>query len=231
MNFSGWDFAPEFPPYTTALELENNGVAPLQASHQELSLANGRHLSQYVALSYFGVPGLVVGGAVSTGKAVQVTGAPADPRVTLWEGHARWTPGNFDLTALYAHGSISNVAEANLANLGSPNPIPSAFYGYYLQAAYGLWEHGDYRLTPFARWEYYNMGSKYSGTTPMIPPGSVPLSANPGDYGVWPQNRDHVLTVGANFYVTPHVVFKADYQYFDLNSQLKRFDLGLGLNF
>ena len=140
------------------MELENNGVAPLQASHQEFSLANGRDLSQYVSVTS-GLAGSHVGRAISTGKAV----APGTgtPRVTLWEGHGRWTPGKFDLSALYAHGSISNVAQVNLANPGSPNPIPSDFYGWFLQAAYAAWEHGEYRLIPFVRWENYNMGSSY----------------------------------------------------------------------
>jgi opacity protein-like surface antigen len=231
VNLSKWEFAPEFPLYTTALELANNGPAPLQATHQELALASARHSSQYVALNYVGVPGLDVGGAVFTGKAEPAPGTAGDSRVTLWEGHARWTPGKFDLQGLYAHGAISNVAAANLANPGSPNPIPSAFYGYYVQAAYGAWEHGDYRLNPFVRWEYYDMGSEYSGTVPQIPTGTIPLTDSPGDFGVWPQNRDRVWTAGANFYVTPHVVFKADYQWFDINKAFNRLDLGLGLNF
>ena len=111
MNLSEWDFAPEFPPYRSALELENNGIAPLQASHQELSLANARHLSQYLALSYYGVPGLNArrcdqhrqGGAAA---------APGDPRVTLWEAHARWTPARWDLSALYARGTISDLTRS-----------------------------------------------------------------------------------------------------------------------
>jgi hypothetical protein len=236
-DLSKWDFAPEFPQYTTALELEDNDVAPLQATHQELALANGHDLSQYVALSYFGVPGLTVGGAITTGKAVSVAAPPNAPiagsqRVTLWEGHARWTPDKFDLSALYAHGSISNLAGTNAENPGSPNPIPSAFYGYYFQAAYDVWNHGDYRLSPFARWEVYNMGSSYEGTPgPMIPAGSIPLTGAPGDYGLWPRNYDRLWTIGANFYVTPHVVLKLDYQHFLINSDFTRVDLGLGLNF
>src|ERR1700758_5118169 len=47
-----WEFQPEFPPYTSALELEDSNIAPLQATHQELALANARHLSSYVALAY-----------------------------------------------------------------------------------------------------------------------------------------------------------------------------------
>jgi hypothetical protein len=236
-DLSKWDFAPEFPQYTTALELEDSDVAPLQSTHQELALANGHDLSQYVALSYFGLPGLTVGGAISTGKAVSVAAPPNAPiagsqRVTLWEGHVRWTPDKFDLSALYAHGSISNLAGTNAENPGSPNPIPSTFYGYYFQAAYDVWQHGDYRLSPFTRWEVYNMGSSYEGTRgPMIPAGSIPLTGAPGDYGLWPRNFDRVWTIGANLYVTPHVVLKLDYQHFLINNDFTRVDVGLGLNF
>ena len=236
-DLSKWDFAPEFPQYTTALELINSDAGPLHATHQELALANAHDLSQYVALSYFGVPGLTVGGAVFTGKAAGVPAPPNAPiagsqRVTLWEGHVRWTPGKFDLSALYAHGSISNLAATNASNPGSPNPIPSSFYGYFFQAAYDLWQHGSYRLAPFTRWEVYNLGASYAGTPgPMIPEGDIPLTEAPGDYGPWPRNNDRVWTIGANFYITPHVVLKTDYQHFLINDRFTRFDLGLGVAF
>lgn len=236
-DLSKWNYAPEFPQYVTALQMEDNSVAPLQASHQELALANASHLSEYLALSYNGLPGLTTGAAVFTGNAVKVpapTNAPipGDQRVTLWEAHARWTPGRADLTGLYARGTISNLALANAANPGSPNPIPSSFYGYYLQGAYSVWQNNTYRLAPFVRWERYSMGASYEGTTgPVVPGGLVPVSSNPGDYGYWPINHDRVWTYGANFYVTPHVVLKADYQSFKQNSDFSRFDLGLGLNF
>jgi phosphate-selective porin O/P len=236
-DLSKWDFAPEFPQYTTALELINSDAGPLHATHQELALANAHDLSQYVSLSYFGLPGLTVGGAIFTGKAASVPAPPNAPiagsqRVTLWEGHARWTPGKFDLSALYAHGSISNLAATNASNPGSPNPIPSSFYGYFFQAAYDVWQHGEYRLAPFTRWEVYNMGASYEGTPgPMIPVGDIPLTSAPGDYGPWPRNTDRVWTIGANFYITPHVVLKTDYQHFLINNGFTRFDLGLGVAF
>jgi hypothetical protein len=236
-DLSKWNYAPEFPPYRNALDLEDSDIAPLQATHQELALANARHLSQYLALSYYGVPGLTLGAAVSTGDAVPVPAPPNSPipgnqRVTLWEAHARWMPARWDLSALYARGTIGNTALANAANPGSPNPLPAAFYGYYFQGAYELWSHGDYKLNPFVRWERYNMGSSYDGTAgPVIPVGPVPLSAAPGDYGLWPQNHDRVWTVGANFYLGPHLVLKTDYQWFQENVDFKRWDLGLGVAF
>ena len=236
-DLSKWNFAPEFPLYATALDLEDSDSAPLQSTHQELALANAQHLSEYLALGYYGIPGLTLGAAISTGDAAKVAAPPNAPilgneRVTLWEAHARWTPGKLDLTALYAHGSISNLAVANASNPGSPNPLPSEFYGYYAQAAYGAWERGEYRLAPFVRWEYYTMGERYSGTDgPVVPSGLLPLSATPGDYGYWPRNYDRVTTVGANFYTTPHVVFKVDYQWFEDNRMFDRLDFGMGLAF
>ncbi|MBS0579691.1 MAG: porin [Proteobacteria bacterium] len=235
VNLSEWDFAPETPPYDSALQMINNGAGPLAASHQELALANARYLSQYLALGYYGIPGVTLGAAISTGDAVPVApaaGAPAsaNPRVTLWEAHARWMPGDWDLSALYAHGHISNLYAANAANPGSPNPIPTNFYGWYAQAAYQLWEHEAYRFNPFARYEYYSLGSSWSGTTgPQLPAGNVPLGD--GSYGPWPTWHDRVWTAGANFYIGPHLVLKADYQWFDENPQFRRFDLGLGVSF
>src|SRR3989440_10862695 len=93
-DLSKWQFDQTFPPYASALALANSGVAPLQATHQELALANARHLTQYAAVSYYGVPALEVGGAISTGRAVGIpltagsSAAQPDPRITLWEAHA-----------------------------------------------------------------------------------------------------------------------------------------------
>jgi hypothetical protein len=230
LNLGGWEINPEDPQYRTALDLENNGVAPMQATHQELSLANGHHLSQYLSLNYSGIPGLLAGAAVFTGEAAVPT-APAglpSQRVTLWEGHARWTPGAAELSAVYAKGRISNTSTFNLDNAGASNPLPSEFLGYYLQGAYTVWENGGYRLAPFARWEHYDMGASYEG----IPAGFTTVPTGLASDGrPWPQPRDRVWTVGASFYVTPHVVFKVDYQTFDVNKDLTRFDLGMGLNF
>jgi hypothetical protein len=218
-DLSKWDFAPAVPPYTTALGLANSHVAPLPATHQELALANAHHLSPYAALSYYGIPALLLGGAISSGESP----APGDPRVTLWEGHTRWTPAKFELSALYARGSISNTGPLNAAHPTSPNPLPSSFYGYFLQGAYRLWEQGDYRLTPFVRWERYDLGASYAGSSgPVIPAGLVPL---------WPRSEDRVWTAGANLYVGAHLVLKGDYQWFQLNQGFRRFDLGLGVSF
>ena len=233
-DLSKWDFAPQFPLYSTALELGGSGAAALRAGHQELALANAHHLSQYAALSYYARPGLLLGAAVSTGEAPLPTtaGAPASAsRVTLWETHARWTPGPLDLSALYARGTIGGLAPVNAAHPGAPNPLPSSFYGGFLQAAWTLWEQGEYRATPFVRFEHYDLGASYAGSPgPVLPAGLVPLSAQ-GDLGYWPQAHDRVWTGGANLYLGAHLVVKGDYQWFEVNQGFRRFDLGLGISF
>lgn len=230
LNLEGWNVNPEDPLYRTALDLGNNGVGPMQATHQELSLANGHHLSQYLALNYSGVPGLLAGAAVFTGE-VTVPSLPAglpSERVTLWEGHARWTPGAAEISAVYARGRFSNTATFNFDNAGASNPLPAEFLGYYLQGAYTVWQNGGARLAPFARWEHYDMGSSYEG----IPQGFTAVPAGLASDGKpWPQPRDRVWTFGANYYLTPKVVFKVDYQTFDVNKDLTRFDLGMGVAF
>ena len=230
LNLEGWNVNPEDPLYRTALDLENSGTAPMQATHQELSLANGHHLSAYTAWNYTGVPGLLAGAAIITGN-VTVPALPAglpSERATLWEGHARWTPGAAEISALYARGRFSDTATFNFDNAGASNPLPAEFLGYYLQGAYTVWQSGGARLGPFARWEHYDMGSSYEG----IPLGFTTVPAGlAADGKPWPQPRDRVWTVGANYYLTPKVVFKIDYQTFDINKDLTRFDLGMGVAF
>ncbi len=230
LNLGGWNNNPEDPLYRTALDLEDSDSAPMQQMHQELALANAQHLSQYLSFNYSGVPGVLAGAAVLTGK-LAIPAAPAglpDSRITLWETHARWTPGAADLSAVYARGQISKTGTYNFDNAGVSNPLPSQFLGYYLQGAYTVWQTDHYRLSPFARWEHYDMGHAFQG----VPPGFTTVPAGLASDGLpWPKTHDRVWTFGANFYLDPHIVLKADYQVFEVNKDFSRFDLGLGLAF
>jgi hypothetical protein len=168
------------------------------------------------ALNWRGIPGLQLGASVFTGGATQGQ-ATTDSRVTLWDLHARWTPGRWDLAALYARGSISNTAELNQPLVGNPTLIPESFDGWYAQAAYKLWEHQEYALTPFVRWEQFNTARSYAD----LGTGLTPEAAK----------TERVITVGANFQVSPGIVLKADVQRFRENDDANRFDLGLGWSF
>jgi hypothetical protein len=199
----------------------NEGRAsPLGSIHQELSLAAAKDLSGYVSLNYVGIPGWTFGGTYFTGKAGQgVTDFPAqNARVTLWDAHARWQPGPFDVSALYSRGTISDTETLNLTFIGQPTPVPQLFYGGYVQGAWrNAWTYNDYALMPFTRYEWVNTAAAYA---------SVPLGL-----GVAPTPTEQVWTIGADFYVTPGIVFKADYQQFRIDSTRNSFQLGFGLNF
>ena len=193
--------------------------SPLGSIHQEGAQAKSRNLALHAALNWRGVPGLLVGGSVFSGKAGHGTAdfAGNNARVSLWDLHARYTPGPWDLSALYARGTISNADALNQASIGNPNPIPSSFAGWYAQAAYRAWQAGDYTLLPFVRYERFNTAQRFAG----LPQG---LEAATGP-------NERVVTVGANLRIGEGVVLKADYQKFAEESARDRVNLGLGYAF
>jgi hypothetical protein len=190
--------------------------SPLGAIHQEGQLAKSRNLSVHGALNWRGYPGLLVGGSVFTGKAGHATPdfAGNDARVTVAELHTRYTPGAWDLSALWAYGRISNTEALNATFVGNPTPVPSSFAGWYLQSAYKLWQDGDYTLSPFARFESFNTARSYA----QVPAG----------LGVPATPYERVATVGANLMVGQGVVLKADYQKFREDKTRDRVNLGVG---
>ena len=193
--------------------------SPLGSIHQEGQLAKSRDLAVHGALNWRGVPGLLLGGSVFSGKAGHVTAdfAGNDARVSLWDLHARYTPGPWDLSALYARGTISNAGSLNLISAGNPNPIPSSFSGWYTQAAYRAWQAGDYTLSPFVRYERFNTAQAFAG----LPAGAEAFTGP----------TEKVVTVGANLRVGEGVVLKADYQKFSEDTSRDRLNLGLGYAF
>ena len=193
--------------------------SPLGSIHQELSLAKARDLSILGAINWRGTPGLNLGGGFFTGKAAQGTPGFAAPaaRITLVEAHAKWTPGAWDISALYAKGTISNTEALNLTFVGNPTLVPKEFWGAYGQVAYKLWSQGDYSLSPFIRYERFNTAAKFAD----IGAGLTPEAAA----------TESVITTGASFRLHPNVVLKADYQKFKVDNLRDRFNLGLGFMF
>jgi hypothetical protein len=190
--------------------------SPLGSIHQELQLANARDLSVFGALNWRGVPGLLVGGSVFTGGATHGQ-SPTSARVTLWDVHARYTPGRWDLSALYSRGTISNTAALNAPLVGGTTLIPKSFDGWYGQAAYKAWSNADYSLAPFARYEAFNTARSFADLGTGLTPDAA--------------RTQHVVSLGANFNIGSGVVVKTDYQWFRDNRDADRFDLGLGWSF
>jgi len=197
-------------------------ASPLGAIHQELQLARARDPSLFAALNWAGIPGLNVGGGVFTGKVGQGADFPAqDARLLLGEMHARWQAGPFDLSALYARGTISDTQALNLTFLGQPTPVPKAFWGGYAQGAWRAREWNESSLLPFVRYEEFNTGAAYA--------------AQPQGLGSLPLPTEKVWTAGVSYYLNPNVVFKFDYQDFNRDDTAlgysDRFNLGIGYQF
>ena len=190
--------------------------SPLGSIHQEMALAKSHDLAAFGAVNWRGIPGLLVGGSLFTGNATQAQSV-ATARITLWDVHARWTPGRWDFSTVYTRGSISNTAELNAALVGNPTLIPKTFDGFYVQGAYKAWSHEDYALSPFVRWEQFNTAKSYADLGAGLTPDAA--------------RAERVVTVGANFQFSPNIVLKADYQRFRENADLNRFNLGLGWSF
>jgi hypothetical protein len=206
-DLNKWDFSSE----SEARE------SPLGSVHQELSLARARDVAVFSAVNWRGIPGLLLGtGAFTGGASHKQPGAPK-ARITLWDAHARWTPGKWDLSAVYASGHIGNTAAWNTLNVGQPTLMPSRFDGWYLQGAYALWQRGEMALKPFARWEQFNTARRFADLGAGLTPDAAAT--------------ERVLTVGLNFLLTPEVVLKADWQRFRENRDADRIDLGLGWSF
>jgi hypothetical protein len=191
--------------------------SPLGAVHQELQLARAHDVAGHLAVDWRGVPGLLLGAAGFAGNGTQ--GAPGAPRglIALWELHARWTPGPFDLSALLARGTIGDTARLNAPLVGNLSLVPAEFDGWYLQAAWRAWSRGDLVLAPFARYERFNTGRRYADLGPGLTP---PARATQG-----------VISVGANLGLAGGVVLKADLQAFQQDHGRDRLDLGLGWSF
>jgi hypothetical protein len=190
--------------------------SPLGSIHQEMALAKSHDLAVFGALNWRGIPGLLVGGSLFTGQATQAQ-AVATARVTLWDVHARWTPGRWDLSTVYTRGSISNTAALNAALVGNPTLIPKTFDGFYVQGAYKVWSQADYALSPFVRWEQFNTAKSFADLGAGLTPDAA--------------RAERVVTVGANFQFSPGIVLKADYQRFREAPELNRVNLGLGWSF
>lgn len=205
--------------------------APLATTHGEGANAAAANTAFYGAVRYT-VPGLRVGTGIFSGNSSQRNGpylagtsafdlAGIGGRITLWDIHAVWQPGPWDLRALYARGTIGQAREINDV-LSSPAVgqttgfVPKSFDGWFVQAAYKLWQSGDFALRPFARYERYNLQrSMAEGYSSFIDP----------------LLNERVLTAGVSFFVTPNAVIKADYQRYRSDPGRNRLNLGLGYAF
>ena len=193
--------------------------SPLRTLHQEGQFAKSKDLSFFGAADWRGIPGLRVGAGFTGGKAGHGTAGFATPnaRTFLWDVHAQWTPGPWDFAAVYARGSITGAGALNATFSGAPYLVPKSFDGWYAQAAYKWRISGDYRVSPFVRFERINTGRSFDGVVPGL--------------NVSAYDTESIWTIGANFNIAPTVVLKADVQRYKIVTESNRVNIGLGFSF
>ena len=214
----GWKYQAGLTSSLDGSKFENFATKGIREGRRNVSEAPAENIAFAGRLDYTGQPGLTAGVSLFTGKTGQDNDNAvlngADARLTLWDAHVRYNKDKFDLRALYAQGHLSDAADLNAA-FGLETA--ERFYGYYIEAAYHIWQKGDHDFAPFIRYEKWD-------TQASLPTGTA--------RGVGSNN--HVVTVGANYSPHPQVVIKADYQKFDEDDGDKgdkRFNLGLGYMF
>ncbi len=191
-NLSKWDPASD----------EGRVRGPLASIHGEGQFAAARDPSVHVAVNWRGVPGLLLGGAVVTGKLGQQQSEFLGNSSTLLllDLHARYEVNGWDFAGEYIRGTISQTEALNASYLAStteaPTLVPALFRGGYVQAAYKVRVGGDYTLIPFARYEVLNTAASY---------GSLAASA-----GGIAQPDEKIWTLGASLRIGEGVVLKAD---------------------
>lgn len=151
-------------------------------------------------LDLSGVPGLLAGVSLFTGKAGQGAingGAP----VLVWDAHAQYLWRGWELRGLFASGSIGDGEAVNAARRippGSDESVGERFGGWYAEAAWDLLslrKGGSSSLSPFVRYEKLD-------TQDEVPVGFLEDPA---------QDRS-LVTFGLTWKPIPQVAVKADFQ-------------------
>lgn len=205
---------------------------PVQGFSASSALRNGRSkgaksqsddLAFVGRVDYHGIPGALLGVSYYAGKSghnnTDAAGNDIDAPVTLADVHGQWEYRGLEIKALYARGTIDDVADINTKNgLTGNASVGEKFFGGYVQAAFDVLSltGSKHYLAPFARWERYDTQQQ------------VPLAFTKN-----PANERTEITVGVTYKPHPNTAIKADWQ--DMKdgagTGVDQFNLGIGYLF
>ncbi|HEY7214144.1 MAG TPA: hypothetical protein VIC28_05900 [Thermoanaerobaculia bacterium] len=195
----------------------------LRGGRQGGSEAKAEDLAWVGRLDYTGLPGLLAGGSVYTGKSGQgletASGRQLGVRTTIAEGHLEWRWRGLEFRTLGVRAELDDVAELNeVLGLAGDESIGEKLKGFYLQLGYDLLagRAAGKALIPFARWESFN-------TQDAVPAG----------FSVNPDTDFEILTLGVSYKPIEQLVLKVDYQNVDneAGTGADRFNVLLGYVF
>jgi hypothetical protein len=166
-----------------------------------------------------GVEGLRVGasffsgGADNSNKGGEIG---VDSSVDIFSVDFEYSIGDFDFRGVYAEDHVSNASGLNALTPGAN--IGEVMAGYYVEAAYHLlpdsWRSDRFRqsdLIAFVRYEDFD-------TQDELGSAAVNLAA-----------AREEITIGLGYWLTPDLVFKADYQILDDDTDDRANQLNFGV--
>ncbi len=182
-------------------------------------------------VEYYGIRGLNIGVSGYFGKTssslydddvAQATKDSSVVGISMVGLDARYIVKGWQLRGQLYYSGISNTKEYNLftAKDGVANDLGSAMYGYYVEAAYNLFQSSEKitsELLPFVRFSQYD---KHASTMPG-------LDAKPA-------YKANIVTTGIGWKITPGSILKADVQFIkteDSDTYLATFNAGVGIMF
>jgi hypothetical protein len=189
-------------------KFNNQGV---RGGRQKANRAIWEDVGGVASLDYYYGGALRVGGAVFAGGAdqglvVDSTGSLITVNNQIYDVHAEYRRGGFRTRVLFAASHISNAGELSWALYKDSDTgelteqVPENQYGWYAEAGYDVapWirKQASFTLTPWLRYEQYDLQSEVSSLTGM--------PANPSLDGT-------LLTVGLESKPHPNVVVKLDW--------------------
>ena len=194
----------------------------LRGGRQKGSRSTAEDLAFVARLDFDPVPGLDFGLAGffgNSGQDVVSAGKELDVSVSLWDAHLSYQWRGLGFRALYAQGSVGDVAELNaLLGLAGNKSVGSRLEGWYGEIGYDVLSHLDteQELIPFVRFEELD-------TQARVPAGFL---RNPA-------SEQSIRTFGFAYKPHPQVVIKLDYQDIDneAGTGTDQYNLAVGYSF
>jgi len=206
----------------------SNWIKP--SNQTRFEYANADDLAFALRVDYGNTVGSHIGASVyigNTGQNRNKEQLDVDGTVTITEVHGVYDEGNIRLRALALLGQLSDSEAITTANLGLPNaleakrtPVASEALAYFVEAGYDIApmiQHEN-SIIPFVRYDFVDSMYKTEGVVQDLD-----------------KYERTTITVGIDYFLTPNIVFKADYTTTSLGDDsiedMDAFTLAVGYQF
>ena len=134
-------------------------------------------------------------------------------KTTMFALHASYNKNQWSARLQYVINKFSNTAQYNTF---TGSDVPTLMHGYYVVVAYDILKSQTLSFSPFLRYEHLN--NHLSVDNNIVKNEAL---------------KQNIITFGLNYKPNPGVVFKLDYQIYDLgnDSNFKQFNTGVGVWF